>query len=463
MNSSPTVPAPEPRSDVRAKLELVLHSRTIRFSLWALILIQCLGVAWKLPPWIAGDSPSYLELAGNLARGFYGEVLENRIQPDVLRPPGYPLILYFLLSVCHLSKAAVIALQLGLYVSTLGLIDRFLIARGIPTNPFLLLAAIYPFGAIYSAGFMTEPWAMLGFTIVALSLAKSEMTLVRAAVCGLIAGGLGLLRTDLLPVPLLFSGIIALRALRGRIPRASGFSSAALALVAAAVMLVPYAAWNQAKFGKFSPSPMAAAVGSSLYSAYWQERLSNDTLSAFYSGRITQPLVDSGYLSEVTALNKSFGAPPLAAPVNPVAYPNNATRVTTNIVFGKAALDHFKREPSLYLKHVAKNVWYLWNTSEYPGIPWFVVLFLQISSGLVLLLGMSFAALNIWLGRGAFGLPRSLTLTLLYPFLLHVPLHLEARYTAVARPLLLMFAGIMLVVIARHLSGARGSAISARS
>jgi hypothetical protein len=402
---------------------------------------------------MAGDSPSYLLLAGNLARGFYGEILQGQVQPDVLRPPAYPLLLWFLLHVLKLSGTAVIAMQLGAYLFTVFIVERFLRRSGIPGNLFLAVAAIYPFCVVYSSGYMTEPWVMLCYTAAALLLARRDLGPGAAAICGALIGLAGMFRSDMLPVSLMAAAILAYRAWQGQRRTLAGFAPAISLLVAAGLVMTPYALWNYTRFGKLSPAPMAAAAGNSLYSAYWQEHLSNDTLNAFYSGQITPPLVRSGYLTEIQHLNATFGAPPLTSPANPVNYPTNDTRVRTNIVFGKVAIDHFRAEPSTYVRHVAKNVWFLWNMSEYPGIPLAPRLGLQLVSGLICLLGLLGAGLQSARGLTP-NLPGSFSLFLFYPFLMHVPLHLEARYTAAARPLLMMFAAVMIWGVVQRWLGA---------
>ena len=426
-----------------AGVDRALNSQTTRIALWLLIVAQCAAVAFKLYPWLAGDSPSYLKLAANLQQGFYGEILQGRIEPDALRPPGYPLILWFLMHVLKLSGGAVIVVQLGSYLLSLFLIERFLARLSLPSNLFLLIAAAYPFGAIYSSGFMTEPWVMLCYTAFALILGRQETSYGAAVLGGLLGGLLGLLRSDLLLIPLVGAAVLAWRAIRmPRDGRVNVLVSAGLILAVAGLTLAPYAMWNRANFNKLFPAPMAAAAGNSLYSAYWQEHLSNETLTAFYSGRITPPLVKSGYVDEIRRLNTSFGAPELTSPANPVNYPDNRTRIRTNLVFGKAAVDHVRQEPTLYARHIVKNLWFLWNTSEYPGIPVVAKFVLLLAAAAVCIFGISGGVLTL-VGRLPVRLPRSLAILLFYPFAVHVPLHLEARYTAAARPLLMMFAAVM--------------------
>jgi hypothetical protein len=368
------------------------------------------------------------------------------------------VILWFLMNVLKLHRGAVIALQLGAYLLSLHFIERFLARLALPSNIFLLVAAIYPFGAVYSAGYMTEPWVMLFYTAFALLISRKHTSPGVAVLAGLLGGLLGLLRTDLLLVPLVGAGFLAWRAARMPQPgRLREFMKAALMLAAAGLLLAPYAMWNRANFGKLSPAPMAAAAGNSLYSAYWQEHLSNETLTAFYSGRITAPLIRSGYVDEISRLNASFGAPPLTSPANPVNYPDNRTRIRTNLVFGTAAVEHFRQEPATYARHIVKNLWFLWNTSEFPGVNPLVKLTLLVAAAMVCIFGLAGGVLTV-LARLTIPLPRSLAVFLFYPFAVHVPLHLEARYTAAARPLLMMFAAVMLMSLLKQTDLVSGNA-----
>lgn len=405
------------------------------------IVAQTLLVAYSLHPWMAGDSPSYLLLAQNLGMGHYGELTPSGWEPDSLRPPGYPVLLWLLHEVGRLSIPSIVGLQIGAYLASLFLLDR-MISSNITRIVFRFLAAIYPFSAAYASNIMTESWVMLCFSGVAYLLIKHPCRHLSYAGAGVILGIAILFRTDILLLPVAIAIILVLTSRNnGDSIEASILRSLTL-LAASAVVLTPYALWNLANFGKFSPVPFAAAVGNSLYTASWQEELELNDFNQFYSGEITPRLAKSGYLHQVIKLNRSIGAPPLTPPDNPVKYPNLGTRIASNKVFGAAAIDRIAADPKSYAKHVIQNTWLLWNTSNYgKEIPILVKVALLTSSYFVFLFGIFGAIISVFNRENRF---RSIVFSVLlfYPFLVHIPGHLEARYTASARPLLIMFAAI---------------------
>ena len=138
-------------------------------------------------------------------------------------------------------------------------------------------------------------------------------------------------------------------------------------------------------------------------------------------------------------MNRSFGAPDLIAPFNPAAYPTQAMQIRSTHAFFTAAVERIKDDPMAYAGHIAANLWGLWNTSAYPpNIPWFVKLPLQFVSNVAWAAGLFGAVLALRRARG-FHLGGAGAAILLYTMLVHLPLHTEARYTAAARPLLLLY------------------------
>ena len=405
------------------------------------IVVQAVIVAWGLKPWLAGDSPSYLLLAKNLDAGFYGEHLANGWAPDSLRPPGYPILLWFLLYALNLPLVCVVVSQVGAYLASLFLVDRMLETDGLKLA-FRLFAAAYPFAAAYSANIMTESWAMLALSSSAYLLTRPSLRSSSILAAGGILGLASLFRTDLLLLPIGIAFFLGISFIRSGSSFTNAIGRASLILVAAAAMLAPYAIWNLQNFGRLSPAPYAAAVGNSLYTASWQETLELQDFNSFYGGEITPHLARSGYLEEITRLNRSIGAPALTPPDNPIKYPNLETRIASNKVFGLAALRRIEQQPASYAWHVTKNLWLLWNTSNFPSkVPAFVVILLLAISYTVYITGMIGGIVTLVQSR-VFERSAIAVVLLLYPFAVHIPAHLEARYTAAARPLLLMFAAV---------------------
>jgi hypothetical protein len=417
----------------------------VRLALWGGLILQALVAVLVTRPWIAGDSKVYLELASNLHHGRFGTLQDGIYQPDVLRPPGYPLALWLQIYVLRMPLAAIAIGQAILYLLSLALIERLLCAKNINATSFLSAALIYPFGAIYSAPIMAEGWVTLAVAAVACLMCSSELRVMQIVLAGLIGGAAALFRTDVLLLPLLVAALILFR----QAPKLGwrvAIAHACLAVVAASAVFLPYALWNYQHFEKLSPAPIASAVGNSLYLASWQTELSHEDLDQVYHGVITEPVRSSGFMEDIARLNRSFGAPPETVPFNPAAYETNDQRIQSSRIFGQAALHRIEARPGEYFGHVIGNLWLLWNTSVYPAsAPPLARFALRAISGLILIAGL-FGLFIAVRKAGPWRMLLPAAAVMLYFPAIHIWLHTEARYTAAARPLLLMFASLPLAV-----------------
>lgn len=420
-----------------------LWEKRLVWLAWAALALQAVACFIVTAPWAGGDTPVYLALAEAIDNGQYGWVTAGVPQPDPLRPPGYPVLLWVFLHALQLPTAAVVALQLLAYLFSVFIVQKHLVRRGVPPVPFLALSLAYIFPAIYSAYLLTEALTMLVVTAGALLLDGSRIGFRHAAAIGALFGGAALLRSDMVLLPLV---AVAVLVLRGVAVRRFDFFIVRLssAVVAAAVLVLsPYMLWNYQNFGTASPVPVASAVGNSLYHATWQGKLPLADLDALYSGSVTERQKTSGLLDEVVKANAEIGAPPLTAPWNPAVYPTTETQIRSTEVFRRLAIERIREDPVSYLEHVAGSVWRLWNTSEYPSsTPAIVRLALAVISGVVMVLGLAGIALSLVRPAG-WPLGFGQALVPLYVVGVHVWLHAEARYTASVRVLLVMNASVL--------------------
>jgi hypothetical protein len=402
--------------------------------------VEAVVAVWATHPWLGGDSPVYLALAQNLEQGCFGVLKAGVCQPDALRPPGYPLILALEIFGLRLSLGAIALFQSALYLASLRLMEALLRRLGISPLPLLAAALIYPFAAIYSAYIMTEAWAMLALSLIAFLICTERVQFLTAAIIGLTAGAAALIRSDLLLLPVLLAVLVALN-LSNRSGRMQGLGRAGLVLLGASMILLPYAAWNYEHFGKPPPAPVASAVGNTLYLAVWQSRLSHDDLDPLYKGVVTEPVRASGLVPEMERLNRSIDAPPLTVPFNPADYQDQRAQIRSTQVFGRAAVGRIEADPAGYLRHVAANIWLLWNTSIYPAnLPKAAQLALRLVSALVFIAGVLGLFIALASSRRRHFIP--IAALLVYLPAIHIWLHTEARYTAAARPILLLFVSV---------------------
>ena len=420
----------------------VLTAPWLKAVLWLAILAQGALALWISHPWMTADSAEYLKLADSLGAGLgYGAMTAEGFQPDVLRPPGYPLLLSFFLHVLGLPLVAVVAIQLVVFWASLWLAQRMLQRFAVEPAPMLALAAAYPFPAMYSVNIMTEAWAGLAVTGIAALLVLGKRGPLTYLLAGAIAGAATLLRADLMLLAPAVGGLIFLMEWHRRSPLPSVIGLAAAPVLAALLVLLPYMMWNQAHFGKAKPVPLAGALGNSLYIASWQPVLPFADIVALYDGVVTPQAESAGLGAEVRAMNTAIGAPALTAPWNPAAYPTRRMQIESTQRTLDLAKQRIADDPQNYARHVAGNAWRLWNTANYPAsIPAPAVALLRIMSAFVFAAGLAGVVLSLIRPDG-WRIPLWLAGLFLYVPAIHVFLHTEARYTAPDRPLLLLFAG----------------------
>ena len=442
--------------DDESRIARLLRDRRLLCGIWAVIVAECIGAFLLIRPAPFGDSVHYLALADNLQSGRYGTVTAAGFEPDPLRPPAYPILLWFLQHVIGLPLSGVIALQLGAYAGTLALVQAYL--RSIRINPVIFLAgaAIYPFPLIYSSYLFTEAWTTLLLTAAALLVAVRRSPAFYAA-AGALTALAALFRADLVLMPLvLFAVVLTVELLAGS-RRLAALIKAILPVVAAGLVLLPYAAWNYSKFDAFTPMPRAGAVGTSLYLSTWQRKMTYEDLWDAHYHRAPPGSKAAALVEGFAAVNRSIGAPEDIVAFDPWAYPTVALRIAASKAFVKAAIERIEADPATYAKHVLFNSWELWNTKKYPpGTPLLVEAGLKFVSWAVFLLSIA-GMIAAVLRPKRWALPWTLVPVTLYPAAIHVWLHTEARYTASARILLLLFAAAFVGwAIRRYLDGSRG-------
>lgn len=99
----------------------------LRRSLWLVLVLQLVAVFFVTSPWIRGaDSHEYLQLAGAIADGHFQSNTAAGLEPEALRPPGYPAFLAFVNHILGLPLGAAIAIQLAVYLACIALIAHWL-------------------------------------------------------------------------------------------------------------------------------------------------------------------------------------------------------------------------------------------------------------------------------------------------------------------------------------------------
>lgn len=412
---------------------------------WLVIAGECVAALYLFRPWAIGDSFHYLLLARNLGDGHYGSVTAAGFEPDVLRPPGYPVVLWFLLHLLGLPRGAAVALQLAGICGSIYAIQRHLAARGTNPTPFVVVAALYPFPLLYGANLLAESWTIVATTAAALLLVRGKP--MSYALSGAAAAIAALMRSDMLLLPLVLAGLIAIHESRAD-RRLAALGKALLPIAAAVVVLLPYTIWNYVHFHRPSPAPVAGAIGTSLYLSTWQRDLSWNDIEAINARKTTAHIEEIGLGPAIRQINRSIDAPKNILAFDPWAYPTDALRIAAANQFRTAAVERIAANPVRYAGHVLHNLWALWVTKRYDGLPAILGLALLTSSAAVFVLGLAGMAMSVVRPRD-WPLPWLLAPVTLYPAAIHLWLHTEARYTAATRLLLAMFAGALLAWLLR--------------
>lgn len=435
------------------KLKRISDMRSVQLGLWLVLLAEGLLAVWLSRPWIAGDSNYYLELGESLCQGRYGSVTTAGFQPDVLRPPGYPIMLCVLRHGLGLPIAGIVLVQLGAYLLSIFVLTRVLVRRGYSPALMLLLAIAYPASIMYGTQIMTEAWAQVALAVTVLVLEREHFGTRALILAGLLCSLAAYFRADLLPVPIFLAIMLLVEQIRSKVPLLRSMARAALPVAAAAVLLLPYAVWNEVNFKWPLPAPIAGAVGTSMYLATWQDKLPNDELAALYHGVLTPRAKSLGLGDEVRAINQRLGADPLTAPWSPTDYSTNEQRIGVNRATAEMAISRITADPSGYADHVLGNIWRLWQANAFPSsLPRIAITLIQFASCAIFIFGFAGVGLS-FVGPRHWPLSAAPAVILLTVPLVHIWLHTEARYTAAVRPILLLLAATTIYWLAdRYLS-----------
>lgn len=398
-------------------------------------------------PWMDGDSTRYLELAQSLATGKYGFFVNGMFSPEANRPPGYPIFLWFFLHALRLPVGLVILLQIGLYLASLWLLTRLLRDWNLPALPFQLLCTLYPFGLGYSAKFMSEGVAtFLLTTAVFLSARRQAVSSADAAMTGFLLGCIILVRASFVLVPFAFLAGLAYRCSLCPGWRLLTQRTVVLSLAVAATLL-PYSLYNWRHFQTLAPLPPVGS-GVILYVGSWEPQLTPDDFQSLYTNHISHRARDSGFVAEINKINAQFGIPADTPPYAAEVYGSADQQIRAAGLLRKLAIENIERNPWGYLRTVLARCWKLWNIAAYPtNIPYPLRMLLKTVAGLVSGLGLAGGiALLIWRRSQ---LAVGVVLPLLYLPAVHAWLATTGRYTAPARPLLLLSATLVLIEISR--------------
>lgn len=405
------------------------YYKMFKYLLWVVIIGECL-VMMRVIPWLSPDSQGYLNLAHSLSSGTFGG-----IEPDAIRSPGYPVFLWIFVELLHLPLIAIVIVQMALYLFSIYLIQKLLEDHHINPLWFLGSLIVYPAAAAYSVPILSEAItiAIVSGIVYLLSRPNKPSNLLLMASSFLAAIAVLVRPSTIgLPVIVCIIGYFRLKAIKPVL----------LSLLIGILVLMPFSIRNLIVFKRFTPMPVASAIWQSLYAASWEGELNSLDIVSIGTGNYTNAVYQSGILQEFEKINLSFGAPSDIISFSPGAYPTTSLQIASSSAFREAALERIQKNPASYAWHVMGGWWRLWNTKNYPdSLPQMFGLILMITSALICILGYIG---GIYYLRKSFDPLLAAFFILLYFPLVHCWLHTEARYTAPARLLLVLFASVVI-------------------
>ncbi|MGI9104587.1 MAG: hypothetical protein ACR2IF_19265 [Terriglobales bacterium] len=394
-------------------------------------------------PWQTGDTPHYLELAQALKRGVFGVVTGSHFEPEAWRQPGYPAFLALVSAVAS-STATVIVLQHLLILISIVLMF-VLLRRHVDVQTarmFLLATMVYPFLADSAARLMPE--ALCLFLLTCCIFAMCSEAQVSPLFVGVLAASLGLVRPNLVLLPLV---CVIAYALAGRLYA----RKAVVTLVTATLLLSLWAYRNHRQFARFSPLPPASGAGSVLMFAAWETRLSSDSLFQYGRGGVITPeMRRSGMLELQAEINSRVATPRDRYFLVPDSYDTNQQKIAADKILTAEALRMIAAAPGAYAWRTLLNLPRIWFSaavkSSMPARQRYAMV----------AVGLTMFVLAVW------GWCRLLPAGLesrhpLLSMLLLIPLYFtgtlcwfqhEARYTIPARVVLLAVAAVPLASFA---------------
>ena len=428
----------------------------VRWVLWGLLLLETAVVVVAFRPWRASDTQDYLELASTIFdQGRYGYFRNGEFFPELLHPPGYPLLLVLFREVGRFPLGLIAVTQAALYLCGVFVVERLLARHELPVVPFLVAALFYPATAAYSVRILSEgPSVFVTAVLVFVVARPGAITPGRVVASGVLAGALGLLRPNLILLPLFVAAalvVIGVRPLGWRRATAGALG----AIAAAAVVLLPYAIVNQRQVDEFTVLPPAAAVGFSAYAATF------DGGYDFVRGRAAES--ESGREFEEDSRRVNAEIEERIAETEPEADLPEETRrsIIEARAFQGEALRRITEDPVGYGRHVISNLWRTWNSASLPtDTPFVARLATRVASAVIWVVGAAGGILLLVRRRWLVGERRNLiavAIVLLYFPASQAGLQPDARYTAPGR-LLLAAAAAMAVTALFRARGARWAA-----
>ena len=419
-------------------------------------------IAYQRPDWTTQwtDQNGYLLLGRVLAATgrFTRFAGTPQYVPEAMRTPAYPAFVAALDALFGESHLVIAVAQALLFAATC-LIVRSIAATiasdGVATAAGLAVA-LYPplpyFAALVLTETLTTFLVTAGVALWLFALRRESTRLDIAAGVVLAAAALTRPTFALLPVFLVAAALLARRAPRGAVWRASS-----VLLGTFAAVIAPWILYNAVFFKALTISP-AGGPGRQLFEGSWQVEL---------PGRIETELTtladatpDRATLDEqvrAVAARSQMPAEPMlryvhqhqdiariwTEPTDPWA--RTFARIAADHEYWRVGLENIRRNPLRHFwRRAGRGTFLLWAAEipvRYSDInrlaPWTIraIWLLQ-----AVLMGLAAWGVFVVLGRGDRTAAYAMAAVIVYVTAVHTPLYSEARYSLPAKPIVLLLA-----------------------
>ncbi|MGE3492481.1 MAG: ArnT family glycosyltransferase [Vicinamibacterales bacterium] len=410
------------------------------------------------------DQRGYQRLAESLATTgqFTRYAGTDTFAPEVIRTPGYPAFVAVIYRLFGVGNNTAVAIAQALVLAAVCLLVFTLVKRAWHPRAALLaagLTALYSPLPYFGGLVVTELWTAFVATAAMLVVLRAAQggALRDFALAGALLSATTLVRPAFFLMPFFFA--IAVPVLVRSQRATARLKGWALLAVVAALVMVPWFAYNYVNLGQFTLSP-AGGVGRGLWEGSWQGR---------WTGRIQSDLITLAETTadrdELTRLVQAKAAE-TRLPVEPMLqYVNEwrdiraiwdtptdpmervAARVAADREYLAHALANIRQDPIGHLqRRLGRGAFVLW-AAEIPipygrinDTPTLVIRVMWLAQVVLLLLAAWGAVV---LARGGRWLEAVvLTLPLIYVTGVHLPLLCEARQSLPVKPIVLALAAI---------------------
>jgi len=466
-----------------------VSARRLLWIVCALAALHGLFYVWyQRPDWTTqwSDQDGYRRLGQVLAdTGKFTRYPDApRFVPEVIRTPVYPAFVAVVYRLFGTGQVPVALAQTGLFVVICLLV--FAIAREAADDDTIAVGAaaataLYVPIPYFGALVMTEVWTTFVFTVSMLFAVRAlrSPSLSRLTALGILCGLTALSRPAfvLFPVALAALWTIAYPAIGIR-PRPRPVLVVTM-LVAFAITMAPWFAYNYVNLGRLTLSP-AGGIGRGLWEGSWQ---------AVWTGRLQNELTQLADATDdraeldrrvaAIAAREHLAPNPMLAyvhqwqdirriwttPEDP--YARALARAEADREYERVALDNLRHDrPAHLAKRLARGIFVLWageipvRYSQINALPPMAIYLCWAFQAVVFALAL--AGIVVLAGRGHAAQAGMLALPIAYVTAVHFPLLTEARQSLPAQPVVVLLAAVAVY----HLLGTRaisGSVIYSRS